>query len=143
MDWTDMKKKAAAFARIAHAGQKYGDHDYFSHHVEGVVSLVREDRSAAIAHVVVAYLHDVVEDTETTLVDLHHMGFPPMITSAIDALTRRPGEDYLSDYMARVAGNRIAMIVKHADLRFNTNEFTPASLARRNGKALAYLDERM
>lgn len=142
MDWTLLKTKARALAESAHAGQKYGDHDYFSHHVEGVVARVREDRSAAVAHSIVAYLHDVVEDTSYTLEELAEM-FPPMITNAVDALTRRPGEDYLSDYMARVAGNRIAMIVKYHDLQFNTNEFTPASLARRNEKAMAYLDERM
>lgn len=142
-DWMDMRKKARAVAKIAHAGQKYGDDDYFSTHVEGVVERVRADRSSAVAHSVVAYLHDVVEDTAVTLVDLFDMGFPAMITDAVDALTRRPGEDYLSEYMPRVAGNRIAMIVKYHDLEFNSNEFTPASLLRRNEKALDYLKGKM
>ncbi|WP_241665904.1 hypothetical protein [Prescottella subtropica] len=49
--------------------------------------------------VAVAWLHDVVEDTETTLADLEQ-SFLPEVTAAVDALTRRDGETP-ADYYAR------------------------------------------
>jgi len=50
----------------------------------------------------VAVLHDVIEDTETTLKELESMGFGPDVIAGVDAMTRRPGEDYF-DYSSGAA----------------------------------------
>jgi len=127
--------KARAIAKIAHAGQKYGDgSDYFERHildvVKGVVKAGGPHKTIAIA-----YLHDTVEDTAVTLDDLADMGFDAVIIAAVDALTRRDGENYLSDYIPRVNKNLLASFVKKCDLAANTNDATPPGLAKRNKKA--------
>src|SRR5690606_11747524 len=75
--------------------------------------------------VATAWLHDVVEDTPVTLADLEE-SFPAEVTIAVDALTRRPGEDP-ADYYARVRAVPLALAVKLADLADNSD---PQRLAR-------------
>ena len=127
--------KARAVAKIAHAGQKYGSDDYFERHVSEVAKRVTE-AGGSERHIVVAYLHDVVEDTHVTLSDLHALGFSSAIQAAVDALTRRDGESYLTEYIERVLCNDIATVVKYYDLKANTNTATPVDLAKRNLKAM-------
>lgn len=69
---------------------------------------------------IVAILHDVVEDTETTLDDLLKLGFDRAIVIAVDCLTKRKGEDRVSA-AHRAAANRLACAVKLADLADNMN----------------------
>jgi len=65
-----------------------------------------------------AVLHDVVEDTAWTLDDLRARGFPAEVLDAVDALTRRPGEDYEA-LVERAAAHPVARRVKLADLEDN------------------------
>lgn len=66
---------------------------------------------------IVAALHDTVEDTGLELITIQrHYGNE--IAGAVDALTRRPGETY-SEFVARCGGNPIAIRVKLADLADN------------------------
>lgn len=132
-------KKAAAIAKIAHAGQKYGDADYFEKHISEVAALVFADRWATSDAMIVAYLHDTVEDTSVTLDDLSDLGFAPNIVEAIDAISRRDGENYLSEYIPRVKKNKLAAFVKGHDLAANSNDNTPARLLKRNKKAWSAL----
>ena len=134
----DMRYTAYAIAKIAHAGQKYGDSDYFRAHVCDVAGRVVANGGLAI-HLIVAYLHDTVEDTAVTLDDLKKIGFDESVIAAVDAITRRDGEDYLSDYIPRVKKNAIAAFVKAHDLKSNTNDKTPIKLAARNTVALKEL----
>jgi (p)ppGpp synthase/HD superfamily hydrolase len=112
------------------AGRSYIDHVY------RVMSAVNEDKPTMPDAVVVAALHDVLEDggeawnAGRLLVE----GFSPWIVEAVDAITRRPGEDY-SAFIERVAANPLATIVKRADLRDNLRldrlpEITLADLDR-------------
>ena len=66
----------------------------------------------------VAWLHDVVEDTGVTLDDLA-AEFPPEVVAAVDAITKRPDEG--DAYYHRVAANPLALLVKHADLADNSS----------------------
>ena len=65
-----------------------------------------------------AVLHDVVEDTDCQIRDLVDRGFPTVVVTAIDCLTRRPNEIY-ADYIERLSANDIARRVKIIDLRHN------------------------
>lgn len=67
---------------------------------------------------IVALLHDIVEDTDTTLEDLRSYGFSEDQVSAIGALTKRPSEAY-DLYLPRVMKNDIARKVKIADITHN------------------------
>ena len=67
-----------------------------------------------------AVLHDVVEDGDVTLEQLRAEGFADVVVEAVDALTKREGEDYEA-FIRRVAPIPIAREVKLADLRDNSD----------------------
>ncbi len=72
------------------------------------------------AAVTLALLHDVVEDTDTTMEDLARMDFPPCVLEALSLLTHAEGVPYM-DYVAEIAQNPLAVQVKLADLRHNSD----------------------
>jgi hypothetical protein len=67
---------------------------------------------------IVGVLHDVVEDSATTLDDLRHMGYTEAIVKAVDHLSRREDETY-EQFVKRAAANPLARRVKLADLEDN------------------------
>ena len=93
-----------------------------------------------------AWLHDVVEDTSTSLADLRAAGFPEPVIAAVDALTRRPDEPG-DNYYARVAADPLALRVKRADIADNSSperlggldEATQIRLRHKYAHALATL----
>lgn len=109
----DLKSLAVSVATKAHAGQKdRGGKEYIEHPLH-VASAFSED-----VPYIAAVLHDVVEDTELSLSDLLDIGFPDEVVTAVDALTRRTGEDY-EDYIHRLSQNPVAVAVKLQDLQHN------------------------
>lgn len=111
---------AAQIATDAHRGQtdKAGN-DYINHPArvaERVARLHGDDHPG----VVVAWLHDVIEDTTVSLDDLRQAGLDDQQAEALDVLTHRRGEQR-ADYMTRIARNELACIVKHADIDDNTD----------------------
>ena len=62
----------------------------------------------------VAYLHDVLEDTNVTVDELRKM-FPNEIVDGVIALTHRKDESYF-EYISRVSTSKLAKKVKAADL---------------------------
>jgi (p)ppGpp synthase/HD superfamily hydrolase len=123
------KLLAIGFARAAHAGQfdKDGTELHFEH-VSRVAGLVWEDDGDRI----VAYLHDVIEDSPAGMHDLLAIGIAPELVHDVDTLTQRkklePREAY-NDYIERVAGGSSrARRVKVADLTDNIER------ARRTGR---------
>ena len=108
-------ERAIAIAAMAHEGQvdKAGM-PYVLHPLRMMLSVdTPEARMAAV-------LHDVVEDTAVTLDQLRAEGFPEAVIDAVQALTKRDGEDYEA-FIRRVAPNPIARKVKLADLRDNSD----------------------
>lgn len=114
----DPVKEAERLAQHAHAGQKDKAGMPYIDHPRRVAARAEEvdGRPAAVA---VAWLHDVVEDTPTTLEELRDAGFDTDVVAAVDAITRRPGEG--DDYYRRVAANQLAAVAKRADIWDNTN----------------------
>jgi (p)ppGpp synthase/HD superfamily hydrolase len=117
-----MVEAAERVARDAHrdqvdkAGHPYADHP------ARVAARVADDPVAAS----VAWLHDTVEDTGTTLEGLRRLGFPAVVREAVDAMTRREDEDP-DAYYERVARNETALRVKRADIADNSD---PQRLSR-------------
>lgn len=105
-------EKALEIATKAHFGQKdKAGQDYILHPIT-VASFMNTDEEKAVA-----YLHDVVEDTNVNFEDLRKI-FSPNIVEAIDAITKRKNETY-EEYLKRVSMNKIARKVKAADMLHN------------------------
>lgn len=62
-------------AKYFHSGQKYGDYDYFEYHLRGVVELLSEVSLSPVKEdmIVVAFLHDTLEDTSCTYETLENI----------------------------------------------------------------------
>ena len=69
---------------------------------------------------IIAVLHDLVEDTKWTFDDLCAEGFSDRVIAALDCLTHRGGECY-DDYITRISLNPDAIVVKLADLKHNSD----------------------
>ena len=107
--------KAHEVAKKAHFGQTDRAGIDYIKHPETVASFVTTDEEKAVA-----YLHDVIEDTTLTLLDLKKEGFSKNIIEAVDILTKKKGQDYQS-YLNLVKTNELARVVKLADLRHNSD----------------------
>lgn len=127
-----MVQRCASIARRAHDGQKrWGGEDYFLAHVEPVALAAQRlygDEAACVA-----YLHDVLEDTEVTTAQLRGEGIPEPIVYAVEALTRRDNERY-ADYVMRAAMNPLARGVKLCDLESNLASLDPKRDKQRKEK---------
>ncbi|MGO3153057.1 MAG: HD domain-containing protein [Galactobacter sp.] len=126
---------ADTVAEWAHAGQldKTG-HDYIEHPrrvAQRVAARLGGDHPA----VIVALLHDVVEDADVSEADLQER-FGSDITAAVLAISRTPGEDP-DAYYARVAANPLALQVKQSDLDDNTDPDRVAQLDQATRDRLA------
>ena len=83
---------------------------------------------------IVAILHDVIEDSDDWTSDLLlKEGFSQEVVRALESVTKRPDEDYMT-FVRRAGNDVIGKKVKLADLRDNLRELpnhTPGDLARR------------
>lgn len=125
---------AATIATWAHKGQRYGAFPYIDHCAD-VARRVTMDPRARLDHIVVAWLHDVIEDTEGTRQilaweKLREAGLTDEQRRAMDAITKRPGEDY-PKFIARLALDPVAALVKLHDLEANLANDPPERLERR------------
>ncbi len=67
-----------------------------------------------------ALLHDVIEDGEMTLRDLRAMGFPEEVLEVLSLLTHDKSVPYM-DYIKEIKKNPVAVKVKLADLKHNSD----------------------
>lgn len=65
-------------------------------------------------------MHDVVEDSAITLLELEQFDFDPAIVEAVDCLSKRSGEEY-EVFISRLASNTLARMVKIEVLKDNLN----------------------
>ena len=120
MIYTELTKKAMKNAYDDHHGQlDKGGLPYVFHPWHLAEQM--DDEISTIA----ALLHDVVEDTDWTLEQLEAEGFPPESMEALGLLTHPEGQPYM-EYVAGLRHNSVAVKVKLADLRHNS-DFTRLS----------------
>ncbi|MBZ9999870.1 MULTISPECIES: HD domain-containing protein [unclassified Mesorhizobium] len=125
-----MLYRAAKIAEDAHRSQTDKTGQPYIEHCRRVVDTVE-----TLDQKIVAYLHDVLEKGEGwTRTRLKSAGFGPSIVAAVDALTKRPGENEIA-FVRRAASNPLARAVKRADLADNLWQ------ARRAGIPLAKFEE--
>src|SRR5690625_1833207 len=93
--------EASRLAERAHAGQTDKAGRPYAEHVFAVRDLLADrGEHAQIAGV----LHDVLEDTSVTADELRARGCPEPVIRAVEAVTRRPGEEY-DDCVRRAAAD--------------------------------------
>jgi (p)ppGpp synthase/HD superfamily hydrolase len=106
--------RAAKIAEEVHASQCDKTGRPYVEHCRRVAGAV-----AGIDAKTVAYLHDVIEKGEGwTPARIEDAGFGPGISAAVDAMSRRQGEEYFA-FVRRAASNPLALPVKRADLEDN------------------------
>lgn len=112
---TQTLERAIAIAAKAHAGQvDKGGAPYILHPLKVML------RMSTLEQRIVAVLHDVVEDCGVSLDDLRKEGFSEEVLTAIESVTKVPGESY-EDFVDRAAQNPIGRVVKLGDLEENSD----------------------
>jgi guanosine-3',5'-bis(diphosphate) 3'-pyrophosphohydrolase len=110
-----MLSAAIRIAVNAHDGQyDRGGNPYVLHVLKVMHYLKTDDEELQC----IAVLHDVVEDSNVTWLDLQEAAMSNRVISGVRALTKIPGQSY-DEYRDVVFANRDAMLVKIADLRHN------------------------
>ncbi|GAB2691019.1 HD domain-containing protein [Aliiglaciecola aliphaticivorans] len=109
--------KAREFAVKSHGNQRYGKHPY-SYHLDDVAAKAKAFGEDAE---IIAYLHDVVEDTSVTIEDIEAQ-FGKLIADCVAVVTDEKGETRRErkkktyQKMANVTGvTELALIVKVCD----------------------------
>lgn len=110
--------QAEILAKYFHKDQvDIGGTDYFSGHITNVVKQLKKTTDDDNI-ITVAFLHDILEDTEVNEEDL--LGnFPTEIVEAVIAITKN--DESYDNYLKRVKSNNLARIVKLADLQDNSD----------------------
>lgn len=108
------RERALEIAHKAHTGQadKSGK-PYIQHPLT-----VAEAFEKGSLEEIVAILHDVIEDSDTTAEDLLNWGISPEAVKSVEILSKREGEDYF-DYISRVKESPLCIAVKLQDLKHN------------------------
>ena len=111
--YNQLLELAIKVATEAHAGQvDKGGKPYINHPQAVAASLTNTE------YKIVAYLHDVCEDTSITFADLKDMGFTYRIVNSIRLLTKTDELTY-EEYLRRLRMDSCARAVKMADLKHN------------------------
>ena len=111
--------QAIALAAKVHQYQTdKGGKAYILHPIRVMMRLRTDDEELMM----IAILHDVVEDSDgaITLSDLRYIGYSERVIAGVDALTKRPGEEY-DDFIKRCALNPDGRLVKRDDIKDNSD----------------------
>lgn len=123
-----------------------GGHPYIGHlfRIAGTIStkiiddLLPEDVTSFYSKArIVALLHDILEDTDTTVDELREMEFDEDIIQSVVAITRRKDEASYYDYIERVKKDDLARCVKIFDLEDNMDIKRLTSLEDKDLKRLS------
>jgi len=87
---------------------------------------------------IVALLHDIIEDTDVTILDLKNLKFSKEVIEAVDVISKKKDQEYFS-YLELVKNNSIAKKVKIADLKHNSDLKRLRSITQKDiGRAIKY-----
>ncbi len=124
-----MKSKAIQFAIEAHKGQKDdAGKDYFIEHVLRVgqiIEMVTDDEEVIAA----AYLHDTIEDTTTTYIELVDT-FSKRVADLVMEVTYEGKKDNYGRYFPRLK-SKDGILIKFADRIQNLSRMEPWGTKRR------------
>ena len=135
-------KQARTFAATMHMGQRYGDDPYMVH-LDAVADKFNAERDPLCK--IVAYLHDVLEDTECCLGDLTFY-FGTEVAKAVSLVTRDPQSSKTYFEFVRSiceSGNETAIRVKMADNECNLSATGKPELNGRYIKSFSMLETKL
>lgn len=113
----EMLSRMLVIATNAHSGQfDRAGQPYILHPLKVFHYLKTTDEELQC----IAIGHDLLEDTDVTIVQLREAGISERVIVGIQALTKMPGES-LDEYKARVKASPDAIRVKMCDLRHNSD----------------------
>ena len=101
----------------AHAGQKDKASECYALHPITVMMNLKHDEYTE-DYLIIALLHDILEDTKLTLEDLRKEGISSTQEESLLLLTKAKTVDYF-DYINALKSNDIAIAVKIYDLKHN------------------------
>jgi (p)ppGpp synthase/HD superfamily hydrolase len=127
---------AEQIAREVHKEQKrtIGRREDYIKHSERVASHFSTEESK-----IIAWLHDVLEDSDLTSNDLFNKGIDTELIRMIVILTRDKSESYLN-YILRIKQFHQAKIIKIADIKDNLEKLNKGSLRDKYIMALHILE---
>jgi (p)ppGpp synthase/HD superfamily hydrolase len=106
-------EKAISIALEAHAGiLDKSAAPYILHPLRIMLQMKTQEE------MIVAVLHDVIEDSDYTLARLREIGFSETIVDALESVTRKQEESY-EEYILRAGSNDLGRKIKYADLLDN------------------------
>ncbi|MEN3942035.1 hypothetical protein WJU23_12125 [Prosthecobacter sp. SYSU 5D2] len=103
-------------------------------HPRAVVGRVGDDKDAQV----VAWLHDVLEDSGLTAESLVEAGIPAHLVKVVVLMTKTEGTDYEA-YLEGIAGSALARKVKIADMLSNLADGPSEKQMRKYAKGLLRL----
>jgi len=115
MLYTKLTKKAMKIAFEAHKNQTDKTGMPYIYHPFHLAEQMDDEITTCVA-----LLHDVVEDSDITFVELSREGFSEEIIEALSLLTHDDDIPYM-DYIRRIKNNPVAVKVKLADLAHNSD----------------------
>ncbi len=125
---------ALKLATEAHEGQKrWGGEPYITHPI-AVAQMINTSDMYARA---VALLHDVIEDTTVTYMDILSAGFPVEVAFAVLNISKQKNDSY-AEYISRVAHDDISRKVKKVDIQHNLTNLKKGSMKDKYLLALEY-----
>lgn len=110
--------KSVYLAIKLHKNQKYGDKSYFFGHIVPVLRRVYKMYGLNYDLLVVAALHDVIEDCNVDMKWLESHGIPHQLAFMVHILSKNKNTKY-HDYLRLVASYKITYLVKYADMLCN------------------------
>jgi len=137
----DQVELAEKIAREKHEGQtrKIGED-------KGKPYIIHPERMANTFEEAVlkaaSWLHDVVEDTDTTFEDLLELGVAKEIVNVLRYVTKKKGEPY-KDFIFRILYNTWAMKIKIADINDNLKSCPEGHMKEKYRLALWILEYRL
>ena len=143
MIYTEMTKKAMKIAYHAHDGQTDKDGVPYIFHPFHLAEQMQTEEA-----VITALLHDVLEDSSISISWLREQGFSEPVLEALTLLTHKHEVPYM-DYIRILSTNRLAYLIKLADLRHNSDsarlksmsESEKIRLKKKYSEAITFLEQ--
>lgn len=137
----DMKSQPALamrLAELAHAGQfrRDGKTPYDTH--PAAVARRVAAQGADDTTIAAAWLHDVFEDTTTTVLQMEDHGISAEVIALVNRLTRGEDDAY-TQYLAEVKADPRAVQIKVADMLHNLSDSPTDKQIRKYAKGLLIL----
>lgn len=130
MKYTPMVRKAMEIAYEAHHGQVDKAGVPYIYHPIHLAEQMEDETS-----ICVALLHDVLEDTSISEEELRQKGISSGVIDNIKLLTKGKEEGYM-EYLERLKSSEIAVKVKIADLKHNSDVSRLLEITEKDKKRL-------